>query len=310
MARSLRPIALGLFAFLFSSASWASAQSASAATVRDVDVCELLRDPEAFDGQMIRFRGRLEFEFEGDEVDDVSCGLPLLHRGIWWNYGGAVVWQSNPQDVKKRVNSLTAPMLNDDQLNEFKSLTSERRSRRPDGRDCALRLECAYYDVEATFIGRFFAGKWTQVDGNLRTRGFGHMSCCHLFVIEQVSDVSAKRTAVPDEAKSYTCTSTQWQNEYPKTATTSIEERVELNRRFLSEQMRAHGDAELADSMGSGPSWQFAALTGTAFYSSPDLLTTYTMRFPAMAKNKRVSPGTEPILVTITNERCAAAEKN
>lgn len=42
--------------------------------IRDTDVCQILSHPDAFDGQLVRSKERLEFEFEGHNVDDTKCG--------------------------------------------------------------------------------------------------------------------------------------------------------------------------------------------------------------------------------------------
>jgi hypothetical protein len=312
MASFCRRIIPGLFAVLFSSACLAVGQSTSTVSIRDVDVCQLLQNPEAFDGQILRFHGRLDLEFEGNHIDDTACHLPLRHRRIWWNYGGESLAVNLLET--KRIADLTTPVVNDAQLSEFKSTLSKRRSHRPDGSKCSSHHECAYYDVSATFVGKFFAGKWTQIQGKLFSGGFGHMNCCHLFVVEQVSEVVAKRTAVPDDEKSYTCVSTEWQGNYPSAKTTSVEERADLNRQFLSEQIRAHSDGALADSMSSAPSWQYTGLTGSVCYLSPDLLTSYLMQFPSIpktkSKDKKAAGDAGSILVTVTKERCSLALAN
>jgi hypothetical protein len=293
---------LGLPVLLLFSSCLAVSQSVTNDPVHDVEVCQLLQNPETFDGQIVRFRGHLQFEFEGHRVDDTSCHLPLLHRGIWWSYGGEY-WVAN-QSEKKRIESLTSPTVKDAQFDEFRTRTTEHRRSRPDGRECTSRRECAYYDVMATFVGRFFAGRWTWSKGNIRSGGFGHMGCCHLFVIEQISDVVAKRTAVPDDAMTYTCSSTEWQSDYPRKVTSILDERAEQNREFLAEQMRTHDDTELADSMDIGPSWHYIGFTGSVTYSSPDLLTSYTLQFAPLPKRKRPANDTAPMRVTITSERC------
>src|SRR5947199_1152731 len=215
--------------------SFAVSQIPNDSDIRDVDVCDLLKSPNAFDKSVVRFRGRLIFEFEGDQVDDSTCHLPSLHTAIWWDYGKVpAASQDNDQD-----RSLTWPILADASLDQFKKETSASRARRPDGQQCASDRECRFYDVLATFTGRFFA---KRKEIAVLFSGFGHMGCCHLFVIEQISDVDAKRTSVPTDALSFTCTTTSWQDAYPQYPGTNIDERLERNLRFLTAQMRTHGD--------------------------------------------------------------------
>lgn len=76
-----------------------------------MQLCELLKNPTAFDGHLIRLRGRLDFEFEGHTVNDEDCGLPLFDTDIWWEYGGGPVLASEPD--AKRVRELAKPVLKD-----------------------------------------------------------------------------------------------------------------------------------------------------------------------------------------------------
>jgi len=280
-------------------------QAPSNDSIREVEVCQILRGPDKFDGQTVRFRGRLELEFEGDGVNDNACGLPLLHTGIWWTYGGEPLIAS--QSEAKQIQSMTSPVVRDAQFSQFEARTHEHRARRPDGNACRSHHECAYYDVVATFTGRFFAGKMRP--GRTRPGGFGHMGCCHLFVIEQVGNVDAQRTAVPIDAQNFSCTSTTWQSEYAAAAVSSIEGRVAANRQFLADQMRDHGDAALVEAMDRF-FWPYLGLGGRLTWASPDLLTTYTAQFPQESyskKKKHAKPPAKPIVMSVTREHCEAA---
>jgi len=74
---------------------------------RDIQVCELLKNPELFDEQLVRFRGQLAFEFEGDTVDDADCSMPFWHTSIWWSYGGDPL----PTRQNKKITPLVLPIL-------------------------------------------------------------------------------------------------------------------------------------------------------------------------------------------------------
>lgn len=286
--------------FLHLTSIVAPAQSTPAHSVRDVDVCAVLKDPGSFDAQSIRLRGRLSLEFEGDVVDDSSCTLPLLHTGIWWHYGGDPMLPSEA----RRTRGLVTPVLRDTAFEEFRARTSARRVRRPDGDSCGTYRECSFYDVTATFTGWFFAGKMHPGPG-----GFGHMGCCDLFVVEQVSDVAATRTKVPNEDEKFSCSNTTWQSEYQAVRIANLAENAAANKQFLIEQMRGHGDASLIDAMEPSPSWHYLQLTGWLMWSSPDLLITYKVEFPnlhAVKKPKKHHPASlsGPITVNVTRERC------
>ena len=304
LTRWLRvPVLCG--SLLLSLSIWGVSQTPPQNSPRDVEVCELTKNPTAYDKQLVRVRGRLEFEFEGQTVDDRICGMPLWHTGIWWSYGDDIL--QTPSRETKRIQPIVSPTLRDHSFQTFEEYSRLRRAVLPDKSHCRSHRECAYYDVIATFTGKFFAREPRPHRG---LTGFGHMGCCHLFVIEQVSDVSVQRTPVPPDDQAFSCTTTAWQSEYPVTAVSSINERVERNRQFLMDQARSHGDDSLADKMKSGSQWQFVGLTGSFIWSSPDLLTTYAAQFPKSVltlrkkRDKQPEPTMAPLLMNVSREYC------
>ena len=303
-----RTLRCSLLLLLTAAPRFVFSQAQSSDSIHDVEVCQILNSPNAFDGQMVRFRGRLEFEFEGDRVADYACGQPLLHTGIWWTYGGEPFLAFQPD--AKHIQSLTSPVLKNADFDEFHAHVHAHRALRPDGEMCESHRACAYYDVVATYTGRFFAGKIRP--GRTLAGGFGHMGCCHLFVIEQVSEVEARRTAVPDEEQKFSCTSTSWQSEYPAVAVPNVDARLASNKQFLIDQVRAHGDDSLIETMESKSPWDFLGLTGYLVLSSPDLLTTYTAQFPQSllhlkkAKKHQSAAAAAPIVMSVSRERCSA----
>jgi hypothetical protein len=274
--------------------------------IRDVEVCQIMSDPGAFDGQRVRFRGRLDFEFEDHAVDDRTCGLPFPHTGVWWTYGGEPLLAHQPE--MKKIRAMTSPVLRDAQFDKFQERAHASQKRKPDGETCRSHRQCAFYDVVATYTGRFFAGK--KMPGRTIAGGFGHMGCCHLFVIEQVSEVEARRTPVPDDEQNFSCTNSTWQSEYPWASVHSMADRVAANRQFLIDQVRAHGDDSLIESMESESRWDLLGITGYLVLSSPDLLTTYTAQFPQYllhlreAKKPQSPAVAAPIIMNVTRERC------
>lgn len=274
--------------------------------IRDVEVCQILNNPDAFDGMRVRFRGQLDFEFEDHAIGDRACALPFIHTGVWWTYGGEPLLAHQPG--MKKIRAMTSPVLQDSQFDEFRERIRAYRRKRPDGEACRSHRECAYYDVVATYTGRFFAGK--KMPGRTIAGGFGHFGCCHLFVVEQVSEVDARRTSVPDEEQKFSCTSTSWQSEYPAVTVGSRDARSAANKQFLIDQVRAHGDDSLIEALESESPWELLGITGYLVLSSPDLLTRYTAGFPQYARHlkkakKPESPAAAaPIVMNVTRERC------
>ncbi len=101
-------------------------------------------------------------------------------------------------------------LVRDKTLEDFKAYLRAGRLKRPDGEPCYSSRECRFYDVEATLTGRFFAqNERVLKSGAVSVEGYGHLGCCHLFVIEQVSDVVAARTGVPAGGR-FQCSATEW----------------------------------------------------------------------------------------------------
>jgi hypothetical protein len=292
--------------FLLFQPCFALAQVPREAPVREVELCEILSDPAPFDGQMVRFRGRLTMEFETRVVDDSACGPHLRHTGIWWSYGGEPVITTFPGDAK-RIDAVTSPIVKDAQFHEFETRAHSHRARRPDGKECNSYLECKYYDVVTTFTGRFWARN--MAPRRNRTGPFGHMGCCHLFVVEHISDVAFQRTPVPDDNQQFSCTTTTWQSEYTQRQVSNLEGRAAANRQFLADQMLAHGDGSLVEAMDPNP-WHYLGMTGSIVWSSPDLLTTYTvLEFPHVlhrVKTKKQQSIPPPVSLTmnVSRESC------
>ena len=294
----------------------AAAQGLAADSVRDVDVCSVLKDPVSFDGQLIHLRGTLNFEFEGATVKDDSCKQTLFHTAIWWDYGGTPI--SAGQQDAARINAMMKPVVKDSAFEEFTARSYARRQQRPDGLRCNSARECAYYDVTATFIGRFFAGKKQP---NRRFSSFGHKGCCHLFVIEQISNVVAERTPVPPDDQTFLCSNETWPGEfeYAPAPHMSLQDatalRVAANKKFISDQIHLHDGGAFDQSLESQSPWDYFGLNGSVTWSAPDLLTTYRVEFPTpsarrkAAKQKDEQLTTSPINVNVTRERCEPAPR-
>jgi hypothetical protein len=158
----------------------------------------------------------------------------MPHTGIWWNYGGEMVPALEPE--ASRIRKLTGPILKDESFADFETRVHAHRSLRPDGQPCYSYRACAFYDVVGTFTGVFFAGDLKNPQG--RMPGYGHMGCCHLFVIEQISDVDATKTPVPSDDTKFTCRSESWQSEFSRQETHDLETHLAGNRKFLAGRWR------------------------------------------------------------------------
>jgi len=143
--------------------------------------------------------------FEDFTLVTSDCGQDI--RPIWLAFGGdeptPIISTVNdheraPGSVLK-VNGHPVPLQRNAALELFKKKLSAKRIGMADGLGCR---ECPLYDVTATMTGMFFAA--TDNDG-----GYGHLGSCHLFAIEQIADVDARRTAVPAGGR-FTCSKESW----------------------------------------------------------------------------------------------------
>jgi hypothetical protein len=151
----------------------------------EVPGCELVRNPKAFDGKLIRVRGTLNVHFEDFSLGFGNCGS---EQGIWLAFGGDV-----PGIVTSTVNDTVRKPGSDIELNgalygikkddNFRKLYALIASRHGDKSD---------YRVTATLRGKFFAGEESRTaKGIVNFVGYGHLGCCALLVITQVSGVES-----------------------------------------------------------------------------------------------------------------------
>src|SRR5260221_6072784 len=139
--------------------------------IHDVNVCELLKSPTSYDAKLVRFRGRLNHEFEGADVDDKACQTPFSHTAIWWAYGGQTI--STSSGKLDPVEKTTTPIVRDAVFAEFEAKTHAHRTKRPDGAPCYSYDTCAFYDVVATFTRKFFA--YDVKNAGRTNSGYGHL---------------------------------------------------------------------------------------------------------------------------------------
>ena len=142
-----------------------------------VSVCELLKSPMEQNGKQLQIRGKMNLEFEDFSLYDPKCNS---RPGIWLMFGGDVstptksTWNDNdrPKGKNVKLDGVEYEILKDEQLEALMKGLTATAGRKPK------------YRVTATLMGTFFARH-----GELGKRdfvGYGHMWCCHLFIIKQV----------------------------------------------------------------------------------------------------------------------------
>lgn len=151
----------------------------------EVPGCDLARNPKAFDGKLIRVRGTLSVLFEDFSLGTRNCDTI---QSIWLAFGGDVPgivastvndnFRKTGSDIK--VNGVSYGVRKDDSFRRLYALISARHGDKSD------------YSVTATLTGMFFAGEAKKTaTGAAYFAGYGHLGCCALLVITQVSDVDS-----------------------------------------------------------------------------------------------------------------------
>jgi hypothetical protein len=252
-----------------------------AQTYLEVSPCGLVEHPEMYNGRNVRVRGRASIGFENFTLSTESCDGQF--RGIWLIFGGdePTPTMSTVNDQERGAGAILTvrrkrvPLKRDSSLELFTRRLIAQRARAPgsgsDGLGC-YDLECYLYHVTATLTGVFFAA------GSRPMAGYGHLGCCHLLAIEEVTDVVARRTPVPAGGK-YACSTDAWELE--------AAEARQFQRRpcqllrdcqiATGEQLARvsrHWDDQINVAEGSAHD-----ATGEAIWESPDHLKSYSFHF-------------------------------
>jgi hypothetical protein len=151
----------------------------------EVPPCDLARNPKEFDGKLISVRGGLNVYFENFSLGIGNCET---EQYIWLAFGGDVpgivasmvndAFRKPGSDIK--VNGVSYGIKKDDSFRKLYALIAARHGNKPD------------YKVTATLTGMFLAGEEHKTaKGATYFGGYGHLNCCALFVITQVSDVES-----------------------------------------------------------------------------------------------------------------------
>lgn len=298
-----------LGAILSGSAIASAAQPETGSVPHAVTLCELVQNPRMFDGRWVAVHAGIEMEFEDFSLYDGACNVEQ-RPGVWLTFGGdqkeiATYCCVNPnrkQGVDIEIAGHRVPLVRDDALRKFLRVLRSQRLRRPDGQGCESS-ECFYYrPITATLNGLFLAG---DLGGKNLTPGYGHLGCCHLLVIKQVSEVSAERTPVPAGGQ-FSCSEETWT---PRSDIISIENLLactgsdnpscgrDRKKAFvrISEHWKDKVDVQ------AGHSQVYGDVSGNTIgdWISADLLTMYSTKV-----------GKESGSVSVTRKICAPASKD
>jgi hypothetical protein len=164
-----------------------SAPQAKLPQPEKVSVCQLQKNPPAFDHKLVEVEAFVSQGFEDFTLFDPQC---YVYPEIWLEYGGKVnsgtIYfgagtsdRQRPKDLI--VQGIPIPLVDDEVFRKF----DERiHLQGPRGHGPITR---------ATLVGTFFAGrKEIYPSGKSVWSGFGHFGCCTLLAIEQVKEADVK----------------------------------------------------------------------------------------------------------------------
>lgn len=164
-----------------------------------VTVCQLQKDPPAYNHKLVEVEAFVSHDFEDFTLFDPACGR---WPAVWLEYGGKeksdTIYCCGPTMGKTRPEELTVeeipiPLIED---NSFKQFNSEIQPPFRSGEFGSI--------VHATLVGRFFAGRKEQFGkGEAYWGSYGHMGCCSLLAIQEVKAVSPQDRVDLDYGASY-----------------------------------------------------------------------------------------------------------
>jgi hypothetical protein len=141
-----------------------------------VSLCRLDADPAFFNHKLVKVTAFLSHGFEDFSLFDPECHS---RTAVWLEYGGTAssntvyccgVTASRSRPKTLVVEDIPIPLVDDARFRTLDRLLQ----RQPDS------------FAHATIVGRFFAGEVSRRPGNTGLRGYGHLGCCSLLVIQQV----------------------------------------------------------------------------------------------------------------------------
>ncbi len=170
--------------------------------VVDTTVCDVLQNPAAFNGKVVRIKGTVSAGFDQFILRGPDCRQRV--DGIWLSYPEGTKGKAGPdavvelQPASNFTGKYTPPartpvkIVKDKEFKKFDSLLSQEHHR---GGIC---LGCRRYEVSATLVGRLdgVADATLQRDASGKIVGFGGFGNLNAYparlVLESVSDVTPK----------------------------------------------------------------------------------------------------------------------
>ena len=179
---------------------------AQAAAPVDTTVCDVVKKPQAFNGQIVRIKGAVVAgfdEFVIKDSTDPNCGYPV--NAIWLAYPPGTKGKAGPaamlviQPARNFTGKFTpaartpVTLVKSKDFKQFDSLLAQKHEKGAD-----ICLGCSRYEVTATLVGRLdsVADATLKRDASGKIIGFGGFGNMNAYpsrlVLESVSDVTPK----------------------------------------------------------------------------------------------------------------------
>jgi hypothetical protein len=169
------------------------------AQVVDVTVCDILKNPQSYDGKIVRIKGTVAAGFDQFVVQGSDCGQHV--DGIWLSYpegtkakaGPAAILRLQParnfSGIVAAIKRQPVSLKKDKDFKQFDSLLSTPH------KGGGMCLGCTRYEVSATLEGRLDgteAGLRRDKTGKIvGMRGFGNLNAYDArLVLQSVTDIS------------------------------------------------------------------------------------------------------------------------
>ncbi len=151
-------------------------------------LCDVKKDPAAYNHKLLEVTGFVSHGFEDFTLFDTACSS---WPEVWVEYGGTTasgtmyccgVTSARSRPKPLTVENMQIELVPDEQFQQFDKLVQRPPSS----------------VVRATLVGRFFSGKRLNYGTKPFWGGYGHMGCCSLFVIQQVTSVEPQNSTELD----------------------------------------------------------------------------------------------------------------
>jgi hypothetical protein len=170
----------------------------------DTTVCDILNNPQSFNGKIVRIKGTAVASFDQFVVKGAECGINV-NKNIWLSYPEGTKAKAGPaamvqvQPARNFAGELPVvqrtPVELDKNNKDFKQFDSLLATPYRKGGMC---LGCNKFEVTATLVGRLDAVEKAGVQRDKAGKiigfgGFGHMNTyIARLVLQSVSDVTSK----------------------------------------------------------------------------------------------------------------------